>query len=98
MSVEIRKETACERSRLGAYSTQVVSRRLALFHRGYWMKAQLRAKIEYLDEVLYWVFVALVFVGIFTNQFVPPKMDAVVLSGFFFASIVLKPMILIRSR
>lgn len=62
------------------------------------MNAQLRAKLEYLDEVLYWVFVALVTIGVLTNQLVPPKMDAVVLSGIFFSCMVLKPMILIRSR
>jgi hypothetical protein len=66
--------------------------------RGLQMNVWLRAKIEYLDEALYWVFVSLVVVGIFSNQFVPPKMDAVVLSGFFFACMVLKPMVLIRSR
>ena len=62
------------------------------------MKVLLRAKIEYLDEVLYWVFVALVTIGVITNQLVPLKMDAVVLSGIFLSCMVLKPMILIRSR
>jgi hypothetical protein len=62
------------------------------------MRFSLRAKVEYLDELLYWVFVALVIVGILTNQLVPPKFDAVVLSGIFFSCMILKPMILIRSR
>ncbi len=62
------------------------------------MKVRIRAKLEYLDEVLYWVFVALVAVGIVSNQLVPPKMDAVVFSGIIFFCCVLKPMILIRSR
>ncbi len=62
------------------------------------MKVRLRAGIEYLDEVLYWVFVALVTAGVVTNQLVPPRMDAVALSGILFACMVLKPMILIRNR
>lgn len=62
------------------------------------MKARVRAKIEYLDEVLYWVSIFLVVVGIMTNKLVPPKFDVIVLSGIFFFCIVLKPMILIRSR
>lgn len=62
------------------------------------MKARLRAHIEYLDEVLYWVFVALVAIGVLSDQLVPSKMDAVVLSGIFFFCMVLKPMILIRGR
>lgn len=62
------------------------------------MKVKLRAHIEYLDEVLYWVFIALVAVGIMTNRIVPPKFDAVALSGIFFFCMVLKPLILIRNR
>lgn len=62
------------------------------------MKIQWRAKLEYLDEVLYWVFVLLAAVGVMTNQIVPPKMDAIVFSGIVFFCMVLKPMILIRSR
>lgn len=61
------------------------------------MKA-MRAHIEYLDEILYWVFVFLAAIGVVTNQLVPPKMDAIVLSGIFFSCMVLKPMILTRSR
>ncbi|MBX9685461.1 MAG: hypothetical protein K2X27_02090 [Candidatus Obscuribacterales bacterium] len=62
------------------------------------MKISLRAKIEYLDEVLYWVLVALVAFGVLSNTLVPPKFDAVVLSGIFFFCMLLKPLILIRQR
>ncbi|MBX9720293.1 MAG: hypothetical protein K2X81_02765 [Candidatus Obscuribacterales bacterium] len=62
------------------------------------MKVRVRAKIEYLDEVLYWVFVALVAFGIVNNTLIPPKIDAVVFSGIVFFCCVLKPMILIRNH
>lgn len=62
------------------------------------MNFRLRAHLEYLDEVLYWVFVALVAFGVVSNQLVPPKMDVVVLSGIFFFCMVLKPLILIRGH
>ena len=65
-------------------------------HRRQLMKIRLRAHIEYLDEFLYWIFVALVAIGVITNQFLPPKMDAVALSGIFFACLLLKPMIFLR--
>jgi hypothetical protein len=59
---------------------------------------EIRKHLEYADEVLYWVFVFLATIGVLTNQLVPPKLDAIVLSGIFFSCMVLKPMVLTRSR
>jgi hypothetical protein len=62
------------------------------------MKSRLLSHVDNLDTYLYWFVVALIAIGIINNNIVPPKLDVVVFSGIFFFCMVLKPMIMTRSR
>lgn len=62
------------------------------------MKSRLLTHVDNLDTYLYWFSVLLIAIGIINNKLTPPKLDAVVFSGIFFFCMVLKPMIVTRSR
>ena len=62
------------------------------------MKSRLLSHVDNLDTYLYWFSVLMIAIGIMNNKLVPPKLDYVVFSGIFFFCMVLKPMIMTRSR
>ena len=62
------------------------------------MNSLLRRHVDNLDTYLYWFSVALVAIGLINSKFMPPKIDVVALSGIFFFCLVLKPLIITRSR
>ena len=57
------------------------------------MNAKISPWLKGLDAILYWLIVAVLLIGIFSAQLIPPKLDVVVFAGLIFSCFVLKPMV-----